>query len=284
MWYRLLALDIDGTLIGPDQLVAADVGEAVAGAEAAGLRICLATGRSYVESIDVWRQLPLRAPFEPMILLGGALVAEPDTGRTICERPMPRGTACEFADALVAMGHAAMAIVDGWRHDVDYFLTAAGDVHAASREWFAKMAVRVRRVERLADVPDLPPVLRISAVAEPDRARQVAAELAERFAGRLNVHDLVAPNYGVTIVEAHAGRATKLAALRYVAQVRSIPSGRIAAVGDDINDLPMLRGVGLGAAMPAAPPSVHETADVVATEGLAAFLRHLVAGRYDPEP
>jgi HAD superfamily hydrolase (TIGR01484 family) len=281
-YYRLLALDIDGTLIGPDQIVAPDVVEAVGQAEAAGLRVCLATGRSFNESIGIWRQLRLPATAEPMVLVGGALVAEPQTGRTIYQRSIPREIACRFADALGGLGYAAMALVDRWRHEVDYFLTETGDLAAASRDWFDKMDARVRRLGRLAEMPASPDVLRISAVAGPDEARAVADELGGLFDGGLNVQAICAPNYGVTIVEAHSVEATKLAALKYVAQARRIGPGRIVAVGDDVNDVSMVGGVGLGVAMPSAPPVLLDAADQVASDGLAALIRQLVAGRFDP--
>ena len=281
--YKLLALDIDGTLIRPDQRVAADVASAVTRAAGQGdLRVCLATGRSYAESVAIWRQLDLPRPFEPMILVGGALVSEPDTGRTLYQRSMPRQDACAFADALGETGYVAMVLVDGWRHEVDYYLTETGDVEAAWRQWFSKMPVRTCRVRRLADAPDAPDALRISTVAEPDRARTLAAELRRRFAGRLNVHAIVAPNYGVTIVEAHAAKADKLTALRYVAQSYGLGVGRIAAVGDDINDLSMVRGAGLGVAMPHAPRELLAAANCVVADGLAAFIDRLAGGQYDP--
>ena len=72
MEYELLAVDVDGTLVGPDSVVPADVVDALAAAEQAGLRVCLATGRSYVETHPIWRQLRLRGPFEPLVVVGGA--------------------------------------------------------------------------------------------------------------------------------------------------------------------------------------------------------------------
>jgi len=282
-YYRLLALDIDGTLVGPDQVVPADVVAAVAAAQASGVRVCVATGRSFGESVGIWRQLRLPAPAEPMVLVGGALAAEPESGRTIYQRAIPRELACELADALGEMGCAAMALVDGWRWEVDYVLAETGDLAAASREWFDKMDARVRRVPRLADAEDLPDVLRVSAVAGADEARAAAERLRGIFDGQLNVHAILAPNYGVTVVEAHSVAATKLSALKYVAQGWRVGPGRIAAVGDDINDLSMVRGVGLGVAMPAAPDVLLDAADHVAVDGLAAFIRRFVAGEFDPD-
>ena len=287
--FKLLALDVDGTLVGPDGVVGPDIRSAVGGARAAGLAVCLATGRSHHEGRGVWEQLRLEAPHEPMVTVGGALVCQSDTGRTLYQRSMPRDAARLFGAAMNDRGYVAMALVDGWRNAVDYLVTEGGDHHTAGRDWFSKMSVRVRKVASLADAPADMAILRISTVVEPAEARQMAAELSGQFAGQLNVHAILAPNYGVTIVEAHAVGADKMTALRYVAQPMRVGAGLIAAVGDDINDLPMVRGAGLGAAMSGAPEALKAVADVIVggdgpgdgRAGLADFIRRLAAGEYD---
>ena len=280
MRYSLLALDVDGTLVGPDNAVPDDVVSAVRQAGEAGLMVCLATGRSYIETIDIWRRLELSQPYQPLILVGGALVSEPDTGRTLYHRPIPRELAREFADALNAAGHGAMGIVDAWRCGFDYYLADPGADGLAERLWFSKMDVKVRRVGALAESEQTQPILRINAVAEGQAGRELAEKLVDRFRGRLNVHRILAPNYGVTIVEAFTDGADKYSALRYVAQARRVPRSRIVAVGDDVNDIEMIRRAGLGVAMPQSSPAVRQVADRVAEEGLAEFIRRLCGGEF----
>ncbi len=278
MKYKLLALDVDGTLLGADHQVAPETAEAVRAAEATGLGVCLATGRSYIETRPSWRELGLRGPYQPMVLIGGALVSEADTGRTLYHKPIAPARAVELADALGEAGYSAMAIVDSWRHGVDYYLAECGDVHSAQRDWFSKMNVSVRTVGRLGDVADLPAPLRVSAVVPPDKAPALAAHLRQRFDGDLNIHPIVAPNYNVTIVEALAAGADKLVALRYVGQAMRIAPAQIVAVGDDVNDITMVRGAGLGAAMPDSAPPLAAAADYQITTSLADFIHRLIAG------
>ncbi len=281
MKYKLLAIDIDGTLIGADQLVPDDTRAAIAAAQQAGLRVCLATGRSLAESLPVWRQLPLTAPYEPMVVAGGAMVCEPDTGRTLYHRTIAPAVAEEFALALSEAGYSALAFVDSWRYGVDYFFAPAADAEAAKKLWFAKMDVNMRQVGSLADA-SVPPLLRINAVTDAAPAAAGLAELLRRrFAGRLNIHSILAPNYGVMIVEAHAPAADKFKAITYVAQSHKVPASAIAAIGDDVNDIPMLAGAGLGAAFPHSPPSVLAAARYVAADGLANFIRQIIDGKFD---
>ena len=286
--YKLLGLDVDGTLVGSDDVVDRGVRQAIAHARSAGLAVCLATGRSYIEGRDVWRQLRLEGPLEPMVTVGGAVVCESDTGRTLYHRSIPRDAAGRFGAALNGHGFVAMALVDGWRHEVDYVVTDAGDQHAASRDWFAKMNVSVVRTPSLAEAPADMPILRISAVVSDEAAGDLAAELTKEFGDEIGVHAILAPNYGVTIVEAHARGADKMTALRYVGQPMLVGAGAMVAVGDDINDLTMVRDAGLGAAMAHAPDVLKDAADVVIPSdkdgrraGLTDFINRLVAGEFD---
>jgi hydroxymethylpyrimidine pyrophosphatase-like HAD family hydrolase len=113
-------------------------------------------------------------------------------------------------------------------------------------------------------------------VVDPADGKALVGRLRQQLDGQLELHAILAPNYGVTIVEAFAAQANKFTAIRHVAQARQIPPERIVAVGDDVNDIPMLTGAGLGAAMPHAPGNVKAAADVVAENGLAAFVSDLL--------
>lgn len=281
MKYRLIGIDVDGTLLGPDHALAADVARAVRRARQAGLLVVLATGRTYAETIDIWRQLALSPPFEPMVAVGGALVCEPDTGRSLYQKTIALDLAERFAEAVGRAGYAAMATVDPWRYGWDCLLCETGDVHAARRDWLDKTGARVRSVRHFRQAVDMPAPLRINVVVDPDRADTLAAELVGQFDGQLNVHAIRAPNYDVTIVEAFAAGADKFTALCYASQAYRIAPGRIAAVGDDVNDLAMIRGAGMGIAMPRSSDEVRSAAGQVARDGLAALLDRLAADEFD---
>ena len=281
MKYKMIAIDVDGTLVGSDNIVCGQNVDALTAAAAAGMDICLASGGSMVETMPVWRQLSLPQPPGPLIVLGGARIAEPLTGRTLYHKPMPKSLACQYADALADEGYAAMAIVDPWRYGVDYFFAETGDSQTAINKWFSQMDVKVRRVARLADAPEMPDPLRVSAVVEPDQADELASRLAERFGDDLNVHAIFAPNYQVTIVEAFASGAGKWNAVKYLAQAGQISADRIVAVGDDINDLPMIQAARLGVAIADNRPALEAAADHGARDGLAKFIGQLLAGNFD---
>ncbi len=281
MNYRLLALDVDGTIADPRSRVAPEVCRAIRKVQAASMRVCLATGRTLWETQGVWRQLALSPPYDPLVLSGGALVSEPHSGRTLYHKPIDQGTTRAFARLAGDLGLTAMALVDRWRWGVEYYVVPGRDAAEVDEHFLGKMDVDVRRVDDLEAVADLPAALRLNALTHPDRADGLVERFSEQFDGRLNVHAILAPNYGAWILEGFHPQANKWTALRYVAQGLRLPARSIVAVGDDINDLPMLRGAGLGAAMPSAPQSVRDAADVVVEGSVAEFVEQLLAGEFD---
>jgi len=276
--YRLLAVDVDGTLVtgeGPPRRDVAALHRAVR----AGVVVCLCTGRTWPEVRPVWAQLRLPAPAAPVICVGGALVAEPHTGRTLYARGFDRPAATDLAGALAAMGYPVMALVDGWREDFDYYLLGDWRGNERYRRFFARRPSRCREVDRLDD-PTGPRALRISVLDGGEGAAAAVAELRRRFAGRIETQAIHLRQTRVHIVEAFAAGTHKLSAMVYVGQGYRISPRAMAAIGDDDNDRVMLEGAGLSAAPADADEELRAAADViVAPRGqspVAEFVEHML--------
>lgn len=281
MKYKLLALDIDGTLIGRNEVVSQDTVDALAVLERQGMRICLATGRAYNAAMPIWQQLRLTEPHEPLVLMGGALVTEGATGRTLCMRAIARDLACEYGRSISQAGYCMVAAYDPWRHDLDYLRTVGGAGEAVLQKWLVKQKVKVAVAANLESRVDLPNPLRMSSIITPADAPELTARLAEQFRDRLNIYSLYVPAYDFTVVEALSATATKLSGLTYVAQAMRVGAGAMVAVGDDMNDLAMVAGAGLGVAMPQAPQALRDAAKHVAADGLTRFLLQLADGKFN---
>lgn len=279
--YKLVGIDIDGTLIGAEPVVSAEILDALAAVEQTGIRVVIATGRDFKQTIDIWRQLRLPQPLMPLVLVSGALVAESDTARTLYQRRIPAALAGRFAAALNQQGRTAMAYVDPWRTGLEYYLLKAGDASFVQQKWFDRVPSQVRSVESLEGIED--PILRISSIVQDRKdGETLAEELRRQFEGQMIVSPLFVRAYDVMLVEATAANANKWTGLTYVAQSCHVRPSEIVAIGDDVNDLPMFRGAGLAVAMPQSPPHVLAAAHHVAASGLGACLRDLAAGRLAP--
>jgi hypothetical protein len=283
--YKLLAVDIDGTLVGPEPTPRPRAAEALRRAKAAGLAVCLATGRTLPESRDVWARCQLPGPADPVICMGGAVVSEPDTGRTLHIEPIAPDVAAAAAEVLGQWGLAVVAGVDSWRSGLDYYLTAGANAEAIWSDWFSKHVCRVERVESLDEIDGATELLRLSVLIEPDRAEELIAAVRERLGEAVELVSIFAPNYGIHVLECYGRGVHKYKALQYVAQGLRIAPGEIVAIGDDVNDVPMIRRAGLGAAMGNAAESVRAHADHVTdhvgADGLAVFVEKLLDGAFD---
>ncbi len=278
--YRLLAVDVDGTLVVGGEMAPADA-EALRRAADAGVVVCLCTGRAWPEVRGVWEHLRLPAPAGPVVCVGGALVAEPESGRTLYSRPFDRPTAAELADAMAEMGYPVMALVDGWREGFDYYILGDWQGNELYRRFFDHRGGRLRPVDRLDDAAGSR-VLRISVLDDGDGAAAAVAELRGRFGGRIEIQAIHLRKTGVHIAEAFAGGTHKLSAMVYVGQGYRIGPAAMAAIGDDDNDLVLLAGAGLGATPADATDELREAADViVAPRGhspVAEFVERILGG------
>ena len=276
--YRLLAVDIDGTLFYRGMLDEADV-SALHAAARAGIIVCLCTGRSWPEAKHIWEQLNLPAPHAPVICAGGALVAEPDTGRTLYSRAFTRHDAQELAEQMLQMGYPVMALVDAWREGFDYFLLGKYEENPIYQRFITAVQRRIRRVDRL-DRDDYPRPLRLSLLEEPGKGRPIVEALKKHFGNRIVVQDIYLSHREVDIVEAFSAGTDKFTALVYLAQGFHISPHEFAAIGDDNNDLVMLQKSGLSGTPSDAPEQLKQSADIIlpprGQNPVATFVEHIL--------
>ena len=109
-----------------------------------------------------------------------------------------------------------------------------------------------------------------------------ACSLAATFPGQLSVHVIRSPRYRDWLCEIAPAGVTKWSGIMAVAREWGLGAAEICAVGDDVNDLPMIRAAGLGVAMGNAVAEVQAAADrVVGTSdasGMADVAELLLAG------
>src|SRR4051812_14295158 len=99
--YRLAAIDIDDTLVGPDKLISEPNRRAVSLLRAMGVRVVLASGRGHDNMLPFHRLLGLD---DYMVSAQGALVKHPETDEVLYEQPVPEAEAREVVDHGEALG------------------------------------------------------------------------------------------------------------------------------------------------------------------------------------
>jgi len=273
----MIAIDLDGTLLGDDGKVAPRTKAAIHSALEAGLLICFATGRNYTESQTV---LDAVAHFDSAVFVGGAMVIDTRNGATLHRTLMDPTLAAEVCESLEGSGHAALALQDTREAGIDYLITDGVQLNAATEQWLGVTTAKVRRVPNLGRHPH-DHTVRVGIVAAPEAVGHAKQILMDRFGGRILCQSLLVPAYGVEVVEIFDPAVNKWQGLLHVAKQRGVEAKEIIAIGDDVNDIAMIKHAGLGVAMGNARPEVLAIAGkVIGTnreDGLARFLEELVA-------
>lgn len=272
----MIAIDLDGTLLSPSGEVTPRAKQAVRRALDAGLLVCFATGRNWTESKTV---LEAVEHYDSAVFVGGAMVVDTKRQVVLHRMMMQPDLARELCGHMEAAGHAVLALQDTGAAGFDYLVTGDIAVNDPTRHWMRVTAAKIVSVPRLADHPH-PHTVRVGIVAPPAEAAKVQWSLNEHFRDRIVCHSLFVPAYDVEVLEVFDPAVNKWEGVKLVAQRHGIGESEIVAIGDDVNDLPMIRHAGLGVAMGNARPEVLAAAKRVigsnADEGLATFLEELV--------
>ena len=258
--FKILALDVDGTLLGPDGTLRPRTADAIARAARAGIRPVLCTGRRYRRALPVALELGLDAP---LVCNSGALVKDPADHRTLHRADFDAGLLAEVLALFRARGELAISFADRGPAASDFVVAALATGRPHFDQYLAMNRPHAEIDPSWADRPEGPGHFHVCAIG--DRAAMLAFEAAVlgALSGRVRTFVQKVPRYTGTFCEVLHVDASKWSAILHLAGLWGVEPAEICAVGDDMNDVPMIAGAGLGVAMGHAPPAVLDAADLV---------------------
>ncbi len=261
---KLLALDIDDTLVGTGKLPSERLKNAVRLAEMNGVTAVLATGRGFLGTKAIRESLSL---YGPLIHYGGAVVSDGKTGKPLYEnflRPEDVVTCFAIADAYSI--HAQI-----YEGDTVIFRKVND---------FTKQYTGILNLPFIED-PDLlyrpldciPKVLyAVDPAKEAELYREIRALLPQHLSVLCSK-----PGF----IEIGSVKSTKGSALTWVASMLGVDRADVTAIGDNTLDLDMIEWAGTGVCVENGSPIVKEKADLVIgscdDEGVAAYLESVFA-------
>ena len=293
--YDMLALDLDGTVLDPQSKVRPAVADAIARARAAGLLVAVCTGRGLPEAREA---LDAIGQTGPVIVAGGSIIAEPIAGRTLHRFPMHPTLTARLTETLLSRGHPVLVLKDAHAAGYDYLIVTGQrrlSLDPVTQWWFEEMAVSIRLVTDVTRDPHPEHTVRVGVCAHAEELTALERLVREGFDDTVTVHNfpaVVAPQDATHwaggevahILECFDARADKWNAVRHLAAERGIDPARIVAVGDQVNDVSMIRGAGCGIAMGNAIEAVRAVADRVtasnAEEGVARAIEMVLCGEW----
>jgi len=267
---RLLALDIDGTLVGPDLGLRDRTVHAIRAAVERGVSVSLVTGRMATSARDFAAVLGLT---EPIVAAQGTVIREmpgpgaEGVGRLLRHRPLAADVARE-----TLIWSRDVRGMDPHINHLERLVIRADDPRAEDYSSFLGV--------RAVLAPDLAawiraPVTKIIAVADEPGPVHALDEARRIFSGRAQP-TVSHPRY----LEFVAPGVTKGTGLRWLARRAGVPLSQVMAIGDQFGDLEMIADAGHGVAMWGAPEAVQSVARYIAPplaeEGAAQMIERLI--------
>jgi Cof subfamily protein (haloacid dehalogenase superfamily) len=264
---RLVAIDLDGTLLRSDRTVSDRSRAAIAAVRAAGTEVVVATARSPRSA----RELAADAGIGGLaICANGATVYDLDADRLVAHTPLPAATAHRL---VVALRERFPGIVFGWEHELRFGSEPAYEA-LRDPEWWPRPEGSYPPCDPLEWTLPMTKLLARLPSADLEHVLAVAADLAGPEASTTLA--------GEAFVELAAPGVAKEAALERLASDSGLAAADVIAFGDHVTDAGMLAWAGHGVAVANAHDAALAAADeVTATndeDGVALVLERLFAG------
>jgi hydroxymethylpyrimidine pyrophosphatase-like HAD family hydrolase len=268
MAIRLIALDLDGTLLDSRGRVGARNRAAIDEARARGVRLALVTGRRFRDARPLALELGLDVP---VIAHNGALTKHAHSLETVAAILMPVGAARAVvrvgrehgADALVSDDHVGAGLL------VYDHVSPGNTALARYIEWSRRVvgeeaAAAIRQVESLDRYLDHDP-LHVAFSGGCAAMERLAEVFREELGGSVRLLLTLYPKMDFALLDVLHPDASKGAGLAAVAAEQGLTREEVLAVGDNFNDLEMLEWAGTGVLMGNADPALHATGRFRAT-------------------
>ncbi len=269
--YRLLAIDLDGTLLSPQRLITPRTYHALTQAVNNGMKLVIATGQTLNVLRAVCSELPLHVP---QIIYNGAIIADIAAGTILREQLIPQ----EHILPTLALLHQAGFYRAYHTHEHVY----ADQNTPNARDWYRPPVPPALEVTDVASIYPQP-CIKLVGIGDENTLRAKRQELERLLAGQLYVTQA-----SRDLLEFLHPAVSKGNALKFLAQELAITPEEIVAFGDHHNDIGMLQFAGLGIAMGNAHDEVKAVADYVtmrnSEDGVAVALEKLVLPYSTPSP
>ncbi len=265
--YRLLALDLDGTLTNHQKQVS-DINKLyIRRAQEAGVDIILASGRPVIGIENVARALDLYHTGGYILAYNGGQIIDCKTGKSLVERFIPMSYYHDICDVIHHFRAFPLTYNDVGvicENDEDMYVKKEGYNNSVPVIKVPSLEAEVRK-----------PVVKFMVVGEPSELAKAKIHLEQRFKGLLNI--FFSEPYFMEVTPPGIEKASALAEL---IKILNVPREALMACGDGLNDIPMLEYAGFSVAMDNAYEETKKVADYIApsneSDGVAEAIERFI--------
>lgn len=248
--YRLAAVDLDDTLLGPDKIISAANAGAIRRLRDAGATVLLASGRRHENMIRFHKQLGLQGI---IVSCNGAQVRDAETDEVLKQILLPAKRAAHVVETGNALG-----LTQNYYH-------TDGTVYVREKtSWTAVYEQRTGgEVIAVGDLTRFQGdcVLKVIWIDSKERIAALEEDVRQKYT------DLYVTGTDPEYLEFMESSVNKAAGIAVAAERLGIPQSEVVCFGDGRNDVPMLQWAGCGIAMADASDVVKAAADRVAPPG-----------------
>ena len=267
MSYKLIAMDLDGTLNNDQKVITEKTKAALMTAQKQGIRLALASARPSPGLFKERDILRLQDHKGILMSYNGGRIVDAETGKVLFE------TSMDLAETKQVLGQLESLPVTPILDDgVQFYVT---DKNGYKVDYECKNNNMVcSEVGNLADFLEFAPIKILMSV-QPEELMAVQKQIAEFLPESLTVVQTAAFYLEVIPRVINKGQG-----IRDICKVLGIEPAEVISFGDAANDIPMLEAAGMGVAMGNAQDAVKAAADMVTlsnnADGIAAALEKLL--------
>lgn len=282
---KLLALDLDGTLLNSRGEIPDANRTAIRAAEDRGVLVTIATGRRFRDGRPVGLELELNAP---LVTHNGALLKYADTLETVAASLIATETAREIVRVGKEFGGDALVSADPHgKGSLLYDRVSDDNIPLRKYIAWAKRLHGDEAEEAVMHVEDLDAVLHghevihISFSGSCGRMDEMAAVLRAELLDTVTILPTIYPRMDFTLIDILPPDASKGEGLEKLAILNQLTPGEVMAIGDNFNDVAMLEFAGTAVVMGNADPSLLERDEFYTTvsndeDGVAAAIDRFI--------
>ena len=237
---RLIASDIDGTLLNPQFQISKDDLTALERAHAAGIEIVLVTGRRHNFALPIAKQLG----FDLWLISSNGAITRSLSGETFHRDLMPRETCRELCTAMQAFrGNTVLTFDKETKGAI--VLEHLDDLNASIRRWLEKNMAYIEFVVPIEQALTADPVQSMFCGSMARMSEALRALEGSGMGNRITILRTEYPDRNLSMIDVLNAGCSKGHALQRWAAHRGLGREQVMAIGDNHNDVEMLEFAGL---------------------------------------
>ncbi len=254
---ELVCIDLDGTLLNDNKVISEQDRKAIEKLQNSNIHVTIFTGRSFYSALPYVMQLGIQIP---VVFQNGALICSSDGQRIFREVWLPS----KIAQRVVEAGRQAglySVIYDSFFNSKDMYVE--GIYEGAFKEYFELNLHRTNHVENLINfLESVESIVEVAIVGNAANVEEVVENLFEEFLGQFTPVKNREID-GTVFLEIFGKNVGKETALKFVLDLFHVSASNTMYIGDNYNDLEIMKKVGYAVAMGNAPEEIKKVASFV---------------------